>query len=142
MLGEAVASMERCFLQGQHEGERAGPAGSPPSDAGLIAADFRCLVADHEKQEMRHRQEQRRAAAEPRERRVVELIEHHLSDDSWRTLVRQARLTAERGEKDFILLRFPSQLCSDGGRVVDVGPIGRRPCVARRQRSICAGSAI
>jgi hypothetical protein len=71
MLGEAVASMERCFLQGQHEGERAEPAGSPPepSDAGLIAADFRRLVADHEKQEIQHRQERRRAAAEARERR-------------------------------------------------------------------------
>ena len=73
---------------------------------------------------------------------MAELIDHHISDDSWRTLVRQARLTAERGEKDFILLRFPSQLCSDGGRAVDVGPIGRRPCAVRRRRSIYAGSAI
>jgi hypothetical protein len=81
-----------------------------------MAADFRHLAADHENLELQHRREQRRVAAEGRRRRVAELIEHHISEESWRSLVHQARLAAERGEKEFQLLRFPSQLCGDGGR--------------------------
>jgi CBS domain-containing protein len=123
ILADALTSMQRRFLHGQHEGERARPAGSPaePDDTGLMAADFRRLAVDHENQEVQHRQEQRRAAAAERRRRVTELIDHHISDESWRGLMHQARLAAERGEKELQLLRFPSQLCSDGGRAVNVG---------------------
>jgi CBS domain-containing protein len=123
VLANAVASMERRFLHGQHETERAGPAGSSPEpdDTRPLAADFRRLVADHECHEVQHRQEQRRAAAEGRRRRVAELIDHHTSDESWRALMHQARLAAEHGEKEFQMFRFPSQLCADGGRAVNVG---------------------
>jgi hypothetical protein len=98
------------------------PAEAPleGDDTRLMAADFRRLAADHENQEIRHRREQRRVAAEGRRRRVAELIEHHISEESWRSLIHQARLAAERGEKEFQLLRFPSPLCGDGGRAVNV----------------------
>jgi hypothetical protein len=86
----------------------------------LIAADFRQLVVDHERQEVLHREKQRRAAAQQRRRRLAELIDHHISDESWRGLMHQARQAGERGEKEFMLLRFPSQLCSDAGRAVSV----------------------
>jgi hypothetical protein len=86
-----------------------------------MAADFRRLVSDHEGLEVKHRLEQRRAAVEERRHRVAELIDHHITDESWRGLMHQARLAAERGEKEFMLLRFPSQLCSDGGRAVNAG---------------------
>jgi hypothetical protein len=107
----------------------------------LMAADFRPLAADHEKLELQHRREQRRVAAEGRRRRVAELIEHHLSEESWRSLVHQARLAAERGEKEFQLLRFPSQLCGDGGRTVNAGE-SNWPATLRgkRRRSICTGN--
>jgi hypothetical protein len=85
-----------------------------------MAADFRRLTADHENQEMQDRRTQRRIAAEGRRRRVAELIEHHISDESWRSLIHQARVAAEHGEREFQLLRFPNQLCSDGGRAVNV----------------------
>jgi hypothetical protein len=85
-----------------------------------MAADFRRLAADRESQEMQHRRTQRRIAAKGRRRRVAELIEHHIPDESWRSLIHQARLAAERGEKEFQLLRFPGQLCSDSGRAVNV----------------------
>jgi CBS domain-containing protein len=122
LLTDAVASLEWRFLHGQHEPERARPAEAPleGDDTRLMAADFRRLAADHENQEIRHRREQRRVAAEGRRRRVAELIEHHISEESWRSLIHQARLAAERGEKEFQLLRFPSPLCGDGGRAVNV----------------------
>jgi len=88
--------------------------------AGLIAADFRRLVADHEKQQMQHRQEQLPRYSWPRQRRVVELIDHHLSEDNWHRLA----ACAERGEEEFQLLRLASQLCGDGGRAVNVGEPG------------------
>jgi hypothetical protein len=50
---------------------------------------------------------------------VAQLIDHHITEESWRGLIHQARLAAERGEKEFMLFRFPSQLCSDGGRAVN-----------------------
>jgi len=87
-------------------------------------ADFRRLVADHEYREIQHRREQHLAAAEARRRRVAELIDQHISDDSWRALMHGARLAAERGQKEFQLLRFPRQLCGDGGRAVNVGEPG------------------
>ena len=122
LLADAVAGIERRFLHRQHEAQPAQPAqpASEPDETGLMAADFRRLVADHEHQETEHRQEHRRAAAEHRRRRVAELIDHHISDESWRGLVQQARQAAERGAKEFMLLSFPSQLCSDGGRAVNV----------------------
>jgi CBS domain-containing protein len=123
VLADAVVSMERRFLHRQPEAEPV-PSVEPspePDDTGLMAADFRRLVIDHEEQEIQHRQEQRRSAAERRRHRVAELIDYHISDESWRGLVHQARLAAERGEKEFMLLRFPSQLCSDSGRAVNVG---------------------
>ena len=55
---------------------------------------------------------------------MAELIDRHISDESWRGLVHQARQAAEHGEKEFMLLRFPTQLCSDGGRAVNVAEPG------------------
>jgi hypothetical protein len=48
------------------------------------------------------------------------MIDQHIAGESWQRLVHQAREAAERGEKEFMLLRFPSELCSDGGRAVNV----------------------
>jgi hypothetical protein len=76
-------------------------------------------VADSEHKEIEHREEARRAAAAGRRQQVNELIEHHVSDENWRALLHQARQAAEHGQKEFMLLRFPSQLCSDGGRAVN-----------------------
>ena len=86
-----------------------------------MAADFRELMADHKHQEQLQRPQHRRAAAEERRHRVAELINQHISDENWRGLVHQARQAAERGEEEFLLLRFPTQLCNDAGRAINVG---------------------
>ena len=36
----------------------------------------------------------------------------------------RAKLAARRGEQEFMLLRFPSDLCSDGGRKINVAEEG------------------
>ena len=96
------------------------PTALQPDDTHLNAADFHRLVTDYENKEVHQREELRRSAAEEHRRRVTELIDQHLSDEAWRSLVHQARVAAERGGKEFMLMRFPSQLCSDGGRAVNV----------------------
>jgi hypothetical protein len=88
-----------------------------------MATDFRQLMADHERQEALHREEHRRAAAEQRRLTVMQLIDHHISDENWHGLMHQARQAAERGEKELLLLRFPSQLRNDAGRAVNAGEL-------------------
>jgi CBS domain-containing protein len=121
LLADAVTGIERRFLHRRQTTEQAPPteARSAPDETRLIASNFRRLMADHEQQEVQHRQEHRRAEAARRRRRVAEMIDEHISDESWRVLVHEARRAAERGEKEFMILRFPCQLCGDGGRAVN-----------------------
>jgi CBS domain-containing protein len=119
-LADALAAIDR-HLERIHRGSepRSGPT-SAPDEARVTVADFQRLVADHETKEMEHRDEQRRIAAEQHRRQTAELIDRHISDAAWRNLLHRARQVAERGGTEFMLLRFPSQLCSDGGRAVNV----------------------
>jgi CBS domain-containing protein len=89
------------------------------SEEALSVDDFRGLVADFERREAQHQDEARRAAVQHRRQQTKELIDQHISDDNWRTLVHQAEQAAMHGEKESMLLRLPSQLCSDGGRAVN-----------------------
>jgi CBS domain-containing protein len=116
LLAGVFAELDRHL---EHRHHQAAPT-RPPDETRLTVADFRRLVADHENKEMQHREELRRNEAEERRRRVAALVDRHLSDEGWRSLVHQARAAAERGAKEFMLLRFPSQICSDGGRAVNV----------------------
>jgi CBS domain-containing protein len=120
-LAEAFAAIDRQF-EHIHRGNepRTGPT-SAPDEPRLTVADFHRLVGDYEQKETQHRDEERRAAAEQRRKQTAELIDRHISDVSWRNLIHQARQVAEHGGKEFMLFRFPSQLCSDGGRAVNVG---------------------
>ncbi len=96
----------------------AGPAPRPP-DGRLTAADFRRLTTDFVHQQAQQREALRRGVAEQRRREVAGLVDEHITDKGWRDLVHQAREAAEHGEKEFMLLRFPCDLCSDGGRAVN-----------------------
>jgi CBS domain-containing protein len=119
-LAGAFAGLDRRFFL-QHSAERPPPLAppSPSTDDGPTVSDFRGLVTDHQHKKLEHERELNRAAVEQRRERVAELIDRHISDENWRALLHQARQSAERGEKEFMLLRFPSQLCSDGARAIN-----------------------
>ncbi|MGD0026377.1 MAG: CBS domain-containing protein [Xanthobacteraceae bacterium] len=120
LLASALAGLDERFVHRRHAEQPKPPAPPPEADdAGLQAADFQKLAADFERQEVQQRADARRAMAEQRGRRVAQLIDEHISDESWRAVVQQARRAAEHGEKEFMLLQFPSQLCSDGGRAIN-----------------------
>jgi CBS domain-containing protein len=126
MLAEAFAGLDRHFLHGPTAADQPEPlAQLRAADApGPTASDFRGLMADHEHKKLEHSQELRLAAAEQRRERVAALIDLHISDENWRALLHQARQSAEQGEKEFMLLRFPSQLCGDGGRAINMSETG------------------
>ncbi len=120
-LADAFAGLDERFA---HFRRRESPKQPPPKvqqdETRLEAADFRALAEDFERKQVHEREDARRAAAEQRRRKVAQLIDEHIADEGWRVLVHQARDAAERGEKEFLLLRFPSQLCADGGRAINV----------------------
>jgi CBS domain-containing protein len=93
---------------------------SPAEEDGLSATNFRHLVDDAASQKAHQVEHQRHAAEEQRKARMKELIDHHLTDDHWRGVLHQARIAAEHGEKEILILQFPHELCSDGGRAINV----------------------
>jgi CBS domain-containing protein len=93
---------------------------APADEAGLSATDFRHLVADAASKKSHQLEAARHAAEEARSSSIKELVDHHVTDERWRATLHQARLAAERGERELLLLQFPAQLCSDGGRAINV----------------------
>ena len=91
-----------------------------PEETRLAADDLRQLVADFQNGEVQHRDELRRAAAKQRQQRARDLIDAHVFNDAWRAMLHRAREAAETGQTEYILLRFPNQLCIDGGRAINV----------------------
>lgn len=108
------------------DGERSRPArpphaasAPPPPDAELSVEDFRHITRHHQEALAEERARHREEAAAERRRDVRRLIDTHISDKGWNGLIHNAREAAERGETEFLLLRFPGQLCSDGGRAIN-----------------------
>ena len=121
--GGFFAWVDRAYQAHRQSG--AADHGSTPSapavatETRLPAEELRALVHDHERGEAQHHEAERRAAAERRQQAVKELIDHHIGDETWRAMLHNARQAAERGQTELMLLRFPSQLCSDHGRAVN-----------------------
>ena len=118
----------RHSLAADHPNPPKPPEGDDPNTLSVV--DFRHLVADHEHDTDEQRAADRAARVKQRRERVRDLIDHHITDEGWRALLHRARLAAERGDKEFMLLRFPSQLCSDGGRAVNA-PLKEWPSTLR-----------
>jgi hypothetical protein len=83
------------------------------------ATEFRKLAADFETAEARKREEERLAEARLRSDQMKVLIGEHITGKRWRELLRRAREAAAHGMTEFMLLRFPHNLCSDGGRSIN-----------------------
>jgi CBS domain-containing protein len=118
-LEDALAPLKWRFERPRHETEATVAPMTQPSDLSSEAADFRRLAQDFENKEAQLREEQRHIAREHQQQEAAKLIGKHLSDEDWRHLVNEARIAAEQGLKEFMLLRFPSQVCSDGGRAIN-----------------------
>ncbi|MBB6252729.1 CBS domain-containing protein [Nitrospirillum iridis] len=107
-----------------HRAEKKAPpaqrTAEPAHEPLFSAADFRHLVGSFHDDKARQLASQRKEALVRRQEKVKELIDHHVADHGWHKLLEGAHDAAARGEKEFLLLRFPAELCSDGARAINV----------------------
>src|SRR5208337_676663 len=90
----------------------------------LSAEAFRDAVRACKAESRDDRQALKREAQLERQRQINELLGQHVRDAQWSGMVDRAKLAASSGEQEFMMLRFPSDLCSDGGRKIDVAEEG------------------
>ncbi len=134
------ADLVRAFLVGQgvQVAPRPAPAApqpqaQPPESAEAAAAkkeepaapkeasadSFRGLVQDFEHMADERREAERRAADALRAAAVQQLTGHHLGEEAWQNMLHRAREAAACGATELLILRFPHDLCSDGGRAIN-----------------------
>jgi CBS domain-containing protein len=103
-------------------------SGLPPPEASAPAAvaapdisaeSFRNLVTASQQQVSDEAAKLKDVASLERKRQVKAVLEQRVSKEFWQDLVNHAELAAQHGDKEMILLRFPSEVCSDGGRAID-----------------------
>ncbi|HLY56817.1 MAG TPA: CBS domain-containing protein [Stellaceae bacterium] len=119
MVEGMISRLDERFVHGAHEGTGAAPAEPGPAVAAPSAADFEHLVAEFEDRKAERRTAARDAVAARRSELVAALTEAHVGSEKWASLLGQARKAAADGAKEFMLLRFPGDLCSDGGQAVN-----------------------
>lgn len=120
LLAAALAAIDEHFLR--HRDETQADTTLAPdgrSEAALSAADFRELIANFERQKVERQDEARRVAAEQRQQKVKEIIDQHITAGNWNAIIHRAHEAAEHGEKEIMLLSFPSGLCTDQGRAIN-----------------------
>ena len=105
------------------------PAQAPQEEkdaapSALSAEAFRDAVRACKAESLDQRQAIKREAQLERQRQIKALLEQHVSDAQWSEMLDKAKLAARSGEQEFMMLRFPSDLCSDGGRKIDVAEEG------------------
>ncbi|MCG6204847.1 CBS domain-containing protein [Rhodopseudomonas sp. HC1] len=101
-------------------GQSAAPP--PPHDPAadqLSASAFQALGVEHERHEEQERREAKRIAEEQHHRQASQMLATHLTDEAWEHMLHTARAIAKKGEVEFLLLRFPSELCTDHGRAIN-----------------------
>jgi uncharacterized membrane protein len=86
----------------------------------LSAEAFRDAVRACKAEAVDQRQAIKREAQFERERQIKALLNQHVSGTQWSQMLDKAKIAARRGEQELMLLRFPSDLCSDGGRKINV----------------------
>lgn len=103
------------------------PASAPPSTEPaaperepVTAGSFRELVTVAEETVRDDALAAKQLAALERLRQIKAMLLEHLDKEAWATLLDRAQAAAAEGESSFELLRFPCDLCSDGGRKIGV----------------------
>ena len=99
------------------------PTAPPPRvvaepTASISAGAFLDLVNASKQGKIDEASEATRVRGLERQRQVETVLQQRLTDESWRQLLNHAETAAKHGEEDLLLLRFPSEACSDGGRAI------------------------
>jgi hypothetical protein len=102
------------------------PSEGPPSAAPVVAAPavtaeaFLTLVTASKQAGQDEAVAAKDQAKQELQRQVKAMLQEHIDTPAWNALIERARAAAALGESSFELLRFPCDLCSDGGRKIDV----------------------
>ena len=83
----------------------------------------------------RHKDDETAAAAQSRRSMVETLINSKMDDAEWEGLLVGAREAAKGGNKQYLLLRFPSDLCTDDARAINNPPNDTWPTTLRGKAS-------
>jgi CBS domain-containing protein len=121
-LSGALAGLDQHFLHPSRSntGIRTASAPNQPDDAEEpTQTAFQTLARNFFNVQSERHDVAQRAVLEHDRQHVKELMDHHVVASSWHSLLQDARKAAENGEKQCMLLRFPSALCSDGGRAIN-----------------------
>jgi CBS domain-containing protein len=109
-----------------------------PTPSILSAAAFREKVHAYKAQIAGQKQASKQEAQLERERQVKALLDQHTSDAVWHGLLQRAETVAANGEQELLLVRFPADLCSDGGRMIDVVEEGWEGTLRGEAAEICS----
>ncbi len=99
------------------------------------ADSFRGLEKTFKDAAVQREDDAKQAAAIFRQEQVDMLSKETMSDSDWNGLLDAARKAAERGEKEYLLLRFPSDLCTDDSRAINNPPNDGWPATLRGKAS-------
>lgn len=121
-LYEVFNSVDKHFYEHMHHATKTDvekeEADNQPQK--VTAKDFQLLVNHFKHEALLKEQEERRHVIEQHKKTLADLISHHVDDTCWQSIMHNAKEAAERGEKEYMILRFPSELCCDGGRAVNI----------------------
>ncbi len=113
--------------QSAHSGQAqaaAPQAAAAESPKPFSANDFRARVSSFKTGTVDQKERERKAADLERRRQVKALVDIHVNEHLWREMMEHASLAATSGDTEYLLLQFPSDLCTDGGREIDVAEEG------------------
>lgn len=98
----------------------AAAAAAPPAAAqSVTAVAFRALVDASNQGKVDEVRAEAHAAELERKRQVKAMLAEHVDSEMWSVLMNHAGVAAAHGEQEMELLRFPSDMCSDGGRTIN-----------------------
>ena len=112
-----VASDRLTALTQHPHAEAAAP--HPAFSGELSAQGFRTLVVHFEEDEAARREDAHHQVEERHHEEARKLLAAQLSDQAWHRMLGEARVAAQKGAEEHLLLRFPCELCSDHGRAVN-----------------------
>ncbi len=125
-MGQSVdglfAGMMQSNVRPEDEPGSAPPSAEPAAPEGdpVTAGSFRQLVTIAKETVREDALAAKQLAALERLRQIQEMLLEHLDKEAWATLLDRAQAAAAEGESSFELMRFPCDLCSDGGRKIGV----------------------
>lgn len=85
----------------------------------VTAEDLRRLMMDEEERRHRDRVEAEERARQAHDELVARFRDSHLTEGEKHALISHFKDAAERGEKELLVCRFPSDACTDGGRAIN-----------------------